>query len=218
MKTPHVLLFAITIFLLSSCTKERLEGNGNVITELRTLSNFSGVVNSGSKHIHITYGPDYRVELRGSSNLLPAYKTEIINGDLNMYYDRVNVRHDDIEVYVTMPLIRKANLSGSGKISIQGNFPAQNYFEARISGSGDIQMFGGLDVDELDVNISGSGRADLLNIHSRRAEVFISGSGDAKVHATDHLKVRISGSGRTYYMGNPSIESDISGSGKVVRH
>jgi hypothetical protein len=217
MKTLVASLLSISI-LFSSCLKERLEGNGNIVTETRSLSNFSGVVNSGSKRIHVNYGPEYKVELRGSSNLLPAYRTRITNGDLSLYYDRVNVRYDDIEVYITMPEIRRANLSGSGKISVNGNFPSQNYFETRISGSGDIQVNSIFDVDELDVTISGSGRADLLNIKSRRADVHISGSGDAKVHATDHLKANISGSGRTYYTGNPTIETDISGSGKVVRY
>ncbi len=217
MKTLLASLLSVSI-LFSSCLKEQLEGNGNIITEVRTLSNFSGVVNSGSKRLHVSYGPEYKVELRGSSNLIPAYRSRITNGDLSLYYDRVNVRHDDIEVYVTMPEIRRANLSGSGKILINGNFPSQNYFESRISGSGDIQVNSDFDVDELDVTISGSGRADLLNIKSRRAEVHISGSGDAKVHATDHLKAKISGSGRTYYTGNPTIETDISGSGKVVRY
>lgn len=217
MKTLVVSLFAISI-LFSSCLKERLEGNGNVVTEVRSLSNFSGVVNSGSKRIHVSYGPEYKVELRGSSNLIPAYRSRITNGDLSLYYDQVNVRYDDIEVYVTMPAIRRANLSGSGKISINGNFPSQDFFESRISGSGDIQVNGGFDVNDLDVTVSGSGRADLLNIESRRAEVFISGSGDVKVNVRDHLKAKISGSGRAYYTGNPTIETDISGSGKVVRY
>jgi hypothetical protein len=117
-----------------------------------------------------------------------------------------------------MPAIRRANLSGSGKISINGNFPSQDFFESRISGSGAVQVNGGFDVNDLDVTVSGSGRADLLNIESRRAEVFISGSGDVKVNVRDHLKAKISGSGRAYYTGNPTIETDISGSGKVVRY
>ncbi|HEY0054740.1 MAG TPA: head GIN domain-containing protein [Pedobacter sp.] len=218
MKTLRVVLIVTTIVLFSSCSKERLEGNGRIVTEVRNLGNFSGVLNSGSKHIHVNYGSDYRVELRGSSNLIPAYRTQIINGNLNLSYEKVNVRNDDLEVYVTMPVIRRADLSGSGKISINGSFPAQDYFECIVSGSGDIQVYGGFDRNEVDVTISGSGRADLLNIKSQRTKVFISGSGEAKVNATDHLKVKISGSGSTYYTGNPTIESEISGSGRVVRY
>ncbi len=217
MKTLVVTLISISV-LFSSCLKERLEGNGNIVTEVRSLSNFSGVVNSGSKHIHVNYGSEYKVELRGSSNLIPAYRTRITNGDLSFYYDEVNVRYDDLEVYVTMPAIQRANLSGSGKISINGNFPSQNNFESSVSGSGDIQVFGGMEVDELDVSISGSGTTNFLTMICRRAEVFISGSGNAKVNVREHLKVKISGSGKTYYSGNPTIETDISGSGKVVRY
>ncbi|HEY0056214.1 MAG TPA: head GIN domain-containing protein [Pedobacter sp.] len=218
MKTLQAVLIVITIVMFSSCSKERLEGNGQIVTEVRTLKNFSGVINSGSKHIHVKHGSGFKVELRGSSNLIPAYHTEIINGNLNLKYENVNVRNDDLEVYVTMPAIRRADLTGSGKISINGSFPAQDYCEATVSGSGDIQVDGAFDVDELDVTISGSGRADLLSIKSQRTEVLISGSGEAKVNAIDHLKVKISGSGTTYYTGNPTIESEISGSGRVVRY
>ncbi|HEY0054903.1 MAG TPA: head GIN domain-containing protein [Pedobacter sp.] len=219
MKALQTAIIAMAIIFTSSCSKERLEGNGNIITEVRNLSNFSGIINSGSKNINVAYGAEYKVELRGSSNLIPAYRTEILNGNLNPNYDnKANVRDDDIEVYVTMPAIRSAKLTGSGDILIKGSFPARDYFEAIISGSGDIHFNGGFNVDELKVTNSGSGMVELLNVKSNRAEVFISASGNAKVNVTDQLKVRITGSGSTYYIGNPTIESDISGSGKVVKH
>src|SRR6476469_497303 len=131
MKLSHVLVLAV--IFLSSCLKERIEGNGHIVSEVRSLSNFTGVENHGSKHIHIAYGADYKVELRGSSNLISIYETEIMNGTLYPHFRNVNVRHDDIEVYITMPAIKRVRLSGSGNISIHGNFPAQDYFEGRIS-------------------------------------------------------------------------------------
>jgi hypothetical protein len=219
MKALQTAIIAMAIILTSSCTKERLEGNGNIVTEVRNLSNFSGIINSGSRNINVAYGPEYKVELRGSSNLVQAYRTEILNGNLNPHYDnKANMRDDDIEVYVSMPAIRSAKLTGSGNILINGSFPARDYFEAIISGSGGIQSNGGFNVDVLNVTNSGSGMVELLNVKSNRAEVFLSASGNAKVNATDHLKVKITGSGSTYYLGNPTIESEISGSGKVLKY
>jgi hypothetical protein len=215
--TPILILLSACIFL-SSCLKERLEGNGHIVSEVRTLKGFTGVENSGSKRVHVSYGPEFKVELRGSSNLIPAYRTRVINGNLELGYERVNVRYDDLEVHVTMPEIRRANLSGSGKILISGDFPAQDYFESRISGSGEIRVYDAFDVTDLDLAISGSGKADLLPIQSERADAHISGSGEAKIHVNDHLKASISGSGKVYYAGSPTVEMNVSGSGKVVKY
>jgi len=40
-------------------------------------------------------------------------------------------------------------------------------------------------------------------------------SGDVVVNATDELVVRISGSGEVEYLGDPSTDIDIAGSGDV---
>ncbi|WP_207425239.1 head GIN domain-containing protein [Pedobacter sp. SYSU D00535] len=215
MKTLFFLTFLGFFFI--SCTKERIEANGNIQTEVRTPREFHHVLSSGSKRIHIKYGAEYKVELRGSSNLLPRFKTEVIGGTLKLGYERVNVTDDDVEVVVTMPIIKGVNLSGSGKVHITGDFPFQDVFDVRISGSGDVEVQDGFDAEEVEVTISGSGDANLQSVFSKRADVNISGSGDATVSVEDHLKARISGSGKIYYHGSPQIDSRISGSGELIR-
>ena len=46
-------------------------------------------------------------------------------------------------------------------------------------------------------------------------DVKISGSGNCWVNSVKNLIVRLSGSGNVIYRGNPSVDSIISGSGKV---
>lgn len=67
--------------------------------------------------------------------MIPRYKTTVNNGTLNLGYEFVNVHKDDIEVFVTMPEIKSASMSGSGKLNINGDFPAQSLFRLTISGS-----------------------------------------------------------------------------------
>jgi hypothetical protein len=130
----------ITIMFISivlmSCTKEKLTANGDKITETRTPGNFSGVNISGSKTIYVNYGTEYKVEIKGSKNLIPFFKTSIINDVLYLSYEKVNVLHDDLEVLVTLPQIRNAALSGSGKILISGDFPLTDKLKTSASGSG----------------------------------------------------------------------------------
>ena len=105
MRTLAIISF-LSLFCLA-CEKERLTADGNIITELRTPEAFTGVHSNGSNPVHITYGTEYKVEVRGSANLIHSYKTKTYNGMLQLGHERVNVRHDDVDVFITMPRFLK---------------------------------------------------------------------------------------------------------------
>lgn len=214
----RTILFIAIISLLSiSCTKDRLTADGNKITEVRQPGNFTGVHSSGANPITITYGAETKIELKGSANLIPRYKTEIRNGVVNLEYEHVNVQNDDIEVFVTLPALKKVSMSGSGKVSISGAFPNTDIFRLSISGSSKTTVNDTFSADEVNVDVSGSGNADLEKITAKKGDVTISGSGDVRTTVENSLKARISGSGKIYYTGNAQVDSQISGSGKVIK-
>ena len=212
-----ILFIAIISMLGMSCTKDRLNADGNITTEVRRPGNFNGVHSSGDNPVTITYGTEYKVEIRGSANLVPRYKTEIHNGVINLGYKHVNVQNDDIEVFVTLPGLNKAAMSGSGRLWIDGNFPAQDLFRLSISGSSETLIRGTFSANELNVDISGSGDANLENILAKKGDIRISGSGDVRLSIQNTLKARISGSGKVYYTGNATVDSEISGSGQIIK-
>lgn len=215
MKT--ILFIAIISIFCLSCSKDRLTADGNIMTEIRQPGSFTGIHSSGSNPVKIIYGTEFKVEIKGSGNLIPRYKTEIFNGTLNLGYEFVNVHKDDIEVFITMPAISHASMSGSGKLDIAGSFPVQSLFRLTISGSSNTRVHDAFSADEVNVNISGSGDAELEKIQSNKGDVKISGSGDVRLNVQNTLKVRISGSGKVYYTGNAVVDSEISGSGTVVK-
>ncbi|MEJ2880782.1 GIN domain-containing protein [Pedobacter sp. GR22-6] len=208
---------AILSACLISCSKDRLTASGDKSTETRTVKQFTGIESSGANDIHISYGTEFRVMLKGSDNLLPYFKTEVLGNTLRLGYERVNVKHDDVEIYVTLPALNYISLSGSGDATISGSFPQLNVLQVLISGSAELEAENSLQTDELLVKISGSGEVDLKRVQSNSAELSISGSGEAKIGACQHLKARISGSGKVYYTGTPLIDSQISGSGKLLK-
>ena len=203
--------------VLTSCTKERLEANGNKITELRTPGTFDGVSSSGSNAVYITQGQEFHVELRGSSNLISSFETKVRGNTLELGYKNASVSDDDIEVYITMPELEFLALTGSGEMSVRGSFPGQDKFNLRISGSGDINLHDELEVKNADFDLSGSGKAELEYLRAENADIDISGSGDVKLSVSGHLRARISGSGQVFYKGNPELDSKVTGSGKVVK-
>lgn len=213
----NLILLALSTLLFLSCSKDRLTANGDKITETRNPGEFKGVSISGSTDAHITYGNEFKVVLRGSSNLIPRFESKIRSGILYLEYEHVNVKHDDIEIYVTMPLVERLAISGSGEIDVEGDFPPSDKLRVLVSGSGSVELDRPLTVDQTSVDISGSGNADLEKLQTKTADVDVSGSGDVKIKVQNNLKARISGSGKIYYLGSPVVDSSISGSGKVIK-
>jgi hypothetical protein len=208
-------LFAATLFILASCSKDRITGEGAVTTEDRNVSNFTKVSTNGSTDVHIVKGTSFSVQVKGYSNLLPYFETKLHNNTLEVgYRNGTNVRNDNLEVFVTMPAFDGANISGSANIDVKGAFTS-NVVDASISGSGNIDIESGTS-QVFDIDISGSGNVRAFGLTADRAEVSLSGSGTAEVKAVTHLKANIAGSGNIYYKGLPAIESSVSGSGKLV--
>lgn len=212
-----ITLLTLAVLFLTSCSKDRLTASGDKTTETRNPGTFTGINGSGSNNIHVDYGNEFKVILKGSNNLIPHFKTEIMGSTLYLSYNRVNVQHDDIEIFVTMPAINYVSLSGSGEVDIRGAFPETELFKLNISGSGEVEVDNAFSVKKADINISGSGEADLAKLDSKQADIDVSGSGDVKIKVQDVLKARISGSGKIYYLGSPQLDTKVSGSGKVIK-
>jgi hypothetical protein len=104
----------------------------------------------------------------------------------------------------------KINLSGSGDISGAVHAPE---VKSNITGSGNILVGG--ETRDLNVSIAGSGSFEGKNLMAENADVNIAGSGDADLHASVSLNAHIVGSGDVNYKGNPQVSSKVVGSGSV---
>lgn len=227
---------SLFLFLLISFTAcEKIEGDGPMITEDRTQNNFSGIDLRVSGNVYFQQLPTYKVQVTAQRNVLDVLETYVSNGRLVIRFENdVRVRTQvDIAIHISAPDINSLRVSGSGDIYAAAPVHATNmemdisgsgnitlhqldadYIDAGISGSGDINIDHGVITDER-LKISGSGNIDLANIVARNANTNTTGSGDIRVHVTDRLEVTIKGSGSVYYHGNPIINSDVSGSGRI---
>jgi hypothetical protein len=87
--------------------------------------------------------------------------------------------------------------------------------DSKMNGSGNIRLSGS--ADKWNATLSGSGNMYCFDLNTQRAEVTISGSGDAEVTAAQKLILKINGSGQIKYKGTPNVESHINGSGSVSK-
>jgi len=116
-----------------------------------------------------------------------------------------------IECYEVEATSVTLDLQGSGMIST--SLLTEN-LEARLEGSGEIRMNG--ESVNSDYKITGSGHISADQLESDVCVAYISGSGQINTLVNNVLDVTIIGSGMVYYKGNPTVESYVSGSGKVI--
>ncbi len=210
-----IVVISATLSLLS-CSKERISGNGSTITETRAINNFTAITASGSTNVYINQGVAFKVEVKGYSNLLPYYETKLVNNTLQLgYKQNVNVKNDNTEVFITLPVLNGLSLFGSGNITTSGAFGGNTDFTANIAGSGNINFSSGT-TQNFTSKIEGSGNIYALNLVADKADATISGSGNTEITANNQLKVKITGSGNVYYRGTPVITTNITGSGAVI--
>ena len=117
-----------------------------------------------------------------------------------------------LRITVTAPSVRRFDLSSSGDLVIRDY--DQPDLTLVVTGSGEVEAGGR--TGRVDLDISGSGEADLSRLETRDADIDISGSGEAAVGPTNAARIDISGSGNVELTRRPaSVTQSISGSGEV---
>ena len=236
MKTTKIITVIAALFIAISFTScEKIKGKGEVVTQARTVTGYSGVSLSMPAQVYFTTGPDYLLEIHAQQNILDRIETKIKGNLLVIKLKHgVNIRdYKSIRVYVTAPGVNHLDVSGSGDLysdndwmgsdlsvnisgsgSITLNYVEADRFNTTISGSGNIKALGGV-VGRGELKISGSGSIEVQYMKCDDVYTRTSGSGDTYVHAINLLDVTISGSGSVYYLGTPVINTHISGSGNI---
>lgn len=235
MKILKLPLFVLLVSLLSACDEAGLclKGEGDVESRSISLSRFDGVKVRGNTRVHIKRGSRQSVDVKGQANILDELQTNVNGGVWEIGFDRCLRDHETVEVYITMPELTSAEVSGSGYVELEDRFRARDFkvgvsgsgdikgdikadkLNSQISGSGTIELSGS--ADEQEIRISGSGNHYAFDLKTNYTKVQVSGSGKAQVRASDELDVNISGSGRVYYKGNPETDVSVSGSGRLIK-
>ncbi len=243
MKNFFVLVTFFLALLFQSCVFDSggwsegwsltgLSGEGKKVTKELNVDDFDAVGLSISAQVFLTQGVTQSVRIEAQQNIIDNIRTEVEEGKWKIRFDQNVRRHEGITIWITVPTLTEASISGSGDIigetpftglsdfftgvsgsgNIDLNIEATNV-ESSISGSGDIRLSG--KCQSLNVKISGAGDVTASELYTHVADVKISGSGDVSVNADEKLDVSISGSGDVHYSGNAKVSAKVSGSGDV---
>jgi hypothetical protein len=207
-----VVLVALTVALAGcGALASSVQGTGKQAAEKRNMPAFERIDIAGETDVTVASG-EPTVTVRGDDNLIPEVVTEVDDGTLLIdERQRLDPRAGLI-VEVTTPRLSGATLHGSGNLTARD--VGGGTFTADLSGSGALQASG--QVQQVDLTVSGSGKADLGGLAAQAATVEASGSGDALVQVSDVLEASSSGSGDVIYAGDPQdVRDDTSGSGAI---
>jgi len=207
--------------------------------ENRNVSPFNGLSLKVSAELYITQGKTQSISIDADASTLESLVTEVKNHVLTIRSIKKDFfssakPNKNIKIYITCPEISSLSVSGSGNI-FNKNQLTSRIIDISVMGSGNI-ILSDLNAESVKGTIMGSGKISLaskkvakefkllisgagyykgVEFPVKKADVKISGSGDAVVNATGDLDVHLSGSGEVLYTGNPNVTTAIIGSGKV---
>lgn len=187
-------------------------------SEVRDVETFTALTLNVPGTVYLTQASTQKVELKGSEETLDKIELEVRNGRLiiktqdNGSWFRWNDL-GDFEIYISVNELKQIHVAGSGRIYGENTFKTDE-MELDISGSGKMELK--VDAKYVDASISGSGDMEIEG-NTSELEVRISGSGD--IHAEDLVskscEARISGSGKCEVNVAERLDVRISGSGSV---
>jgi len=212
MKNRNVcLLLGFLALAVGGCDLPGIRGNGKIVTDQRTIDDFSEIHTRGSFRIEWRNGPP-ALSITTDENLLPYIETRKIDNRLELRTrERVRPRHG-INVVVSSSTRSGAKLSGATDLAVSGLTSPR--FALETSGAADVVLDGV--VEELLADMTGASDLKAKALQARTVQISTTGAASAQVNPIDTLRVSITGAGDVTYLGNPkTIEKNITGAGSI---
>ena len=217
----RLFVFAIcSAILFSSCHYfhgERIDGNGNVITQTRNFSNFTGVDVSNAIHLYIKQDAAFSVKVETDENLQQYIIVSEENGILRIKQEN-NTSLDatgQIKVYVSAPLFKNLEASGACKIVGENALTASDAIDVHVSGASGIRLKG--ETKEFLMEGDGASHAKCFELMTENADVDVSGASNAEVFARVKINAKASGASDIRYKGNASVTPNTSGAASIKK-
>ncbi len=210
------------------------EGVGNVDTIELEVPAFHALELATFAEVTAWPSDTLEVQAVGQPNIVGLLGLDVYDATWRIAFDALCVHDYALGLLIRLPQMRKVRVSSSGAVVFADTFHLDLPFEFGLSGSGNllarvdapavrgrIQGNGHASLAGhtrlLELQISGAGSLSAFDLSAEVAHLTISGKGFAEVYATDTLRVEIVGSGFVRYKGEPVVEAEISGTGKLIK-
>ena len=204
---------ALALLLLSGCRWVGVKGDGDIITDSRSITPFTALEADGAYEVKWTRG-EPALSITTDKNLLEYLRTNVSDGELQISWIKPLRGTRGIKIKVSSPSLSHVELNGAVRFVGSTLSGPELYLEA--NGASRIALEG--NVNALSAEMNGASRLDAESLITRAIELTINGAGRAEVHATEVLRAEISGAGKVVYAGEPkSVSRQISGAGSIKK-
>ncbi|MEM8486491.1 MAG: DUF2807 domain-containing protein [Bacteroidota bacterium] len=200
---------AVTVISTANAQKP-VNGNGEIVEQIRPLPTFSSVLIDFSADVTIVNGetPSFRIE--GDENVLPHIGTNVRGGKLRITQDRWIEPSQRVVIHIGTPLTTKLETSGYSDVVIENIEGPRLQINA---GVGDVTLYG--QSDRIQVRTK-TGSIDATNLTTDYADVAISSHGTVKLGDVNELVTNVSQTGTVVYSSAPAAIKNRNDMANVV--
>ena len=186
-----------------------------MVTEVRPVQGFTAVSVSGGGNLIIEQTGVESLEITAEDNILPIIQSEVTDGRLDLRPAPGTSFNTSVRVQYRLTVRDLTEIDASGVSQVEASGLDTKVLITRLSGVSSLTATGVASDHELD--ISGVSRCDAPELQSRDVTAVLSGASSALVRVSDTLTVTASGASSLQYLGDPVVESSISGGSSVSR-
>jgi len=235
MKKNWTNLMAIWLMIFSltavSCIAH-IHGNGNVVKQERTVSNFEEIAVSTGIEVVLNQDSFEKVVVEADENIQKILKTEVTGGKLKIYLEEGVNYAKKMKVYVTLKQLKALSASAGSEVKTASKINSESLSIDSSSGS-EVTMEVGCTMVSMDsssgseMHVSGTSNSlkaessSGSNLHAsklvaEKGEASASSGSEIDIHVTKELKAHASSGANITVYGNPAIRDTNSSSGGDV--
>ena len=228
----NLLIVSAGLLLFSACSHRT--GSGNIVTEKRTTSSFTGVNAAGGFEIEIKNGPAEEVTIEADDNIIKYIKTNVEDGQLKIRLKINNVNEAHLKVFITAPEINKINTSAAAVLTVKDGLKSAG--EINLQASSGSKITAAVDAPSVVANASSAGDIIIngrtktftaesssgssikaFQLLSENTVATASSGASTNVHASVSLNANASSGGNVKYKGVTNAKINQSSGGSVSK-
>ena len=222
-KTPFLILLT-TLLSQSMYAQGKIEGNGKIVQQQRTIPSFSKLAVRIGMRVRITTGDASKAELEGESNILEHVVTEVRNDELTIMLAKDKSFSQTKTVTVTIHVARLDQLEVSTGCSVESDLPIQSdnltasvetgsrltapittkKLKLTVKDGSQANLQGTATDADIQLTAAGKLTADKLTI--AQATIEASAASRADIHVTETLSASADGVSTINFSGNPTVK------------
>ena len=229
MKNLTIIISLIALVPLTSCNFDlnlnRINGNGTVVTEQRTIGeDFNAVRGSSGLDVVITKGDENKILVEADENLHEVIETEVVNGTLKIGVKGNIGNSEKKTVYVTYVSINTVEASSGADVVVNSLMEVENLtldsssgasitaevfsksLYAEASSGADLKITGRS--ASLKAKASSGADIDARELLALNCNADVSSGADIKVNVKNTLEVEATSGGDIHYYGSPAITTE----------